>query len=72
MDGFLVWLIFVVVLFAIAYLPAWLAGNKGYSRLLFFVFGLILWPVAVIVALVIKDRGGPVERARPVTFGPQP
>ena len=73
MDGFFLYLLFIVVLFALAYLPAWIAGNKGYSRFGFFVFGVILWPVAVIVALVIKDRGGPVEpKAKPVTFGPQP
>lgn len=73
MTGFLLWLIFIVLLFAIALLPAWIAGRKGYSRFLFFVFAVFLWPVALIVALVMKDRGGPVEpKAGPVTFGPQP
>jgi hypothetical protein len=73
MTGFLLWLIAFVVLVAIAVLPAWIAGNKGYSRFGFFVFGLFLWPVAVIVALVVKDRGGPVEpKAKPISFGPQP
>ena len=73
MDGFFVYMLFLIVLLAIAVLPAWIAGRKGYSRFGFFIFGLFLWPVAVIVALVVKDKGGPVEpKAGPITFGPQP
>ena len=46
-------LIFALVL---AILPAWLAGRKGYSFILFYLFGFLCWLPAVIVAAVISDK----------------
>jgi len=61
--GFLVWsalvVIAVVILVLIAFWPARVAARKGHSFLLFFIFSLILFPVALIVAYVIPKRGEP-------------
>ena len=47
---------FVVVLLLIALIPAFIAGQKNQSFWTFYVFGLLLWIVAVPVALCIKDN----------------
>ena len=47
---------YIVVLGVIALLPAWIAGRKGQGFWTFYVFGLLLWIVAVPVALLVKDK----------------
>jgi hypothetical protein len=47
---------FIVVLAVIAFLPAWIAGRKGQGFWTYYVFGLLLWLVAVPVALLVKDK----------------
>ena len=47
--GLIAWLI-------IALWPARVASSKGYSWGLFFVFSIFFWPIAIVVAYVIKDR----------------
>jgi hypothetical protein len=46
----------IAVGLVLALLPAWLAGRKGYSFALFYLFGLLCWIPAVIVAAVISDK----------------
>jgi uncharacterized membrane protein len=46
----------LVLLLLIAVVPARIAKKKGYSYAGFYVFGIFVWPAALIVALCIKDR----------------
>jgi hypothetical protein len=49
--GFLIWV-------AIAFWPARVAGRKGHSFILFFIFSLFLFPLALITAYLVGDRRG--------------
>ena len=46
----------VVIVAALAFIPASIASKKGYSAGGFYVFGLCFFLIALIVALVIKDK----------------
>ncbi|HEX8646822.1 MAG TPA: hypothetical protein VF715_07955 [Thermoleophilaceae bacterium] len=50
----------LVILLGLIVVPGYLvarhAQSKGYSFALFFVFWLVLWPAALIVALVLPDK----------------
>ena len=49
-------IVFIVVWVAIAFWPARVAARKGHSFLLFFLFSLVFFPAALIVAYVVQDR----------------
>jgi hypothetical protein len=51
-----VWIVWVVIWIAIAFWPARVAGRKGHSFIGFFIFSLIFFPAALIVAYVVRDR----------------
>jgi hypothetical protein len=53
---FIWWVIIVIIWIAIAFWPARVAGRKGHSFLLFFIFSLFFFPAALIVAYLVKDR----------------
>ena len=55
-SGFFTWLIVAVIWIALAFWPARVAGRKGHSFFGFFIFSLFLFPAALIVAYVVKDR----------------
>jgi len=62
-EGFLgfafttIWyLILLVIWVALAFWPARVASRKGYSWLLFFIFSLFFFFIALLVAYLIKDR----------------
>jgi hypothetical protein len=55
-GSFLWWLIFFVIWVAIAFWPARVAARKGHSFFLFFVFSLVFFPAALIVAYLVGDR----------------
>jgi hypothetical protein len=63
-GSFLWWLIFVVIWVAIAFWPARVAARKGHSFFLFFLFSLVFFPAALIVAYLVGDRGGTGGMAR--------
>jgi len=46
--------VFVWVL--IAFWPARVAGRKGHSAGLYFLFSLVFFPAALIMAYLVKDR----------------
>ncbi len=46
----------IVAWIAIAFWPARVAGRKGHSFFLYFVFSLIFFPAALIVAYMVRDR----------------
>ena len=49
-------IVFVIIWVAIAFWPARVAARKGHSFLAFFLFSLLFFPAALIVALVIQPR----------------
>ena len=49
-------LLFLLIWVAIALWPARVAARKGHSFLGYFVFSLIFFPAALIVAYVVSDR----------------
>lgn len=53
----------VVIWIAIAFWPARVAGRKGHSFVGYFIFSLICFPLALIMAYVVKDRAGLSVRA---------
>jgi hypothetical protein len=56
-SGFWLWTIIVVAIWiAIAFWPARVAARKGHSFFLYFVFSLVFFPAALIVAYVVKDK----------------
>ncbi len=52
-------IVFVILWILIAFWPARVAGRKGHSFLLFFIFSLVFFPAALIVAYLVKDRTAP-------------
>ena len=50
------WWIWVIIWIMIAFWPARVAGRKGHSFFLFFIFSLFFFPAALIVAYLVKDR----------------
>ena len=49
-------IVFVIIWVAIAFWPARVAASKGHSFLAFFLFSLLFFPAALIVAFVIQPR----------------
>lgn len=50
---------------ALALIPASIAKGKGRSFIGFWVYGILLWPIALIHALVMKDEVVAVASKRP-------
>ena len=59
LGSFLWWIIVVVIWLAIAFWPARVAARKGHSFFGFFLFSLVFFPAALIVAYVVGDRAAP-------------
>ena len=49
-------ILFLIIWIAIAFWPARVAGRKGHSFFGFFLFSLIFFPAALIVAYLVQDR----------------
>ncbi len=52
------WWIGLLIWILIAFWPARVAARKGHSFFLFFIFSLIFFPAALIVAYLVRDRRG--------------
>jgi hypothetical protein len=50
---------FIVVWVAIALWPARVAARKGHSFVGYFIFSLVFFPAALIVAYLVQDRRAP-------------
>ena len=50
------WILIAIVWIAIAFWPARVAGRKGHSFIGFFIFSLIFFPAALIVAYLVGNR----------------
>ena len=51
-------IVFVVIWIALAFWPARVAGRKGHSFFGYFLLSLVFFPLALILAYVVKDRRG--------------
>jgi hypothetical protein len=54
------WFLVAVIWIALAFWPARVAGRKGHSFFLYFVFSLFFFPLALLTAYLVKDRTGAV------------
>jgi hypothetical protein len=52
-------IIFVILWILIAFWPARVAARKGHSFFGFFLFSLVFFPAALIVAYMVRDRAQP-------------
>ena len=58
-NGWWLWtFLAVAVWLAIAFWPARVAARKGHSFIGYFLFSLVFFPAALIVAYVVSDRSG--------------
>jgi hypothetical protein len=55
----------VIIWVAIAFWPARVAGRKGHSFLGYFIFSLVFFPAALIVAYLVQDRTVVNDRPAP-------
>lgn len=55
--------IWIIIWILIAFWPARVASRKGHSFIGYFIFSLFLFPLALIMAYVVKDRRGLSVRA---------
>lgn len=57
---------------ALALIPAYIASRKGHSFGLWYLGGLVLWPFALVEALVVRPAGAPASdhRSRVQTWRP--
>jgi hypothetical protein len=59
-NGVWIWTtLAIVVWIAIAFWPARVAARKGHSFFGYFIFSLIFFPAALLVAYMVSDRTGP-------------
>ena len=59
-SGLWLWSILALVVWiAIAFWPARVAARKGHSFFGYFIFSLIFFPAALLVAYMVSDRTGP-------------
>jgi hypothetical protein len=49
-------IILIIIWILLAFWPARVAGRKGHSFFLFFIFSLFFFPAALIVAYLVRDR----------------
>ena len=55
-GGFLWWTLAVIIWIAIAFWPARVAARKGHSFFGYFLFSLVFFPAALIVAYLVSDK----------------
>jgi hypothetical protein len=58
-NGWWIWTILAIAVWVlIAFWPARVAARKGHSFFGYFVFSLVFFPAALIVAYVVSDKSG--------------
>jgi hypothetical protein len=50
------WIIVAIIWIAIAFWPARVADRKGHSFFGYFVFSLVFFPLALLMAYMVEDR----------------
>ena len=56
-------ILFFIIWVAIAFWPARVAARKGHSFFGYFLFSLVFFPLALIVAYMVDDKTAPASRA---------
>jgi len=51
--------VFLIIWILIAFWPARVARRKGHSFIGYFIFSLICFPIALLVAYLVRDRTAP-------------
>lgn len=59
------WVIVGVIWLMIAFWPARVAGRKGHSFIGYFILSLFFFPLALIMAYVVKDRSRQAPASNP-------
>jgi len=54
----IIWLSLAMIWIAIAFWPAKVASRKGHSFIGYFLLSLLFFPLALILAYMLKDRSG--------------
>ena len=54
----IIWLSLAMIWLAIAFWPAKVASRKGHSFIGYFLLSLLFFPLALILAYMLKDRSG--------------
>lgn len=49
-------ILFIIIWVAIAFWPARVAARKGHSFFLYFLFSLVFFPAALLVAYMVSDK----------------
>ena len=57
----IIWLSLAMIVIAIAFWPAKVASRKGHSFIGYFLLSLLFFPLALILAYMLKDRSGAYE-----------
>ncbi len=58
-NGWWIWTILAIAVWVlIAFWPARVAARKGHSFVGYFLFSLVFFPAALIVAYMVSDRSG--------------
>ena len=52
------WIVLAAIWIALAFWPARVAGRKGHSFVGYFILSLFFFPLALIMAYMVNDRGG--------------
>jgi hypothetical protein len=52
-------IVFLIIWITIAFWPARVARRKGHSFILYFIFSLIFFPLALLTAYLVPDRTTP-------------
>ena len=52
-------IVFLIIWITIAFCPARVARRKGHSFILYFIFSLIIFPLALLTAYLVRDRRAP-------------
>ncbi len=55
-DNWIFWIVLAVIWIALAFWPARIADRKGHSFFGYFVLSLVFFPLALIIAFMLKDR----------------
>ncbi len=55
-DNWIFWIVFAIIWIALAFWPARVADRKGHSFFGYFVLSLFFFPLALIIAYMLKDR----------------
>jgi hypothetical protein len=57
-----IWLSLAMIWIALAFWPAKVASRKGHSFIGYFLLSLLFWPLALILAYMLRDESGAPEQ----------